>query len=280
MPPRKNAKAKPKKRDAGARAEGTRASSANHADDEGRANVGRVTRAQKKNERHADALPGLPVSVVVGHVLSEENLPKTDDLARLRAVSHGMRDAVAQTGRKVEPRELLDWLSVGDGDDGSDKTLPDVKLFDGDDPFEVAEAYCAKHGLDFNPCNAKNIAEFFVKRAQEKVECVNGWYPVEPDDPATFNPVRDAETAEASLEAFRTRFRVEIKKVRWCGEEVFLYKGQTGGMNGSPYFFCGKCAGIWMSHEYRPKPRLVRRSCKFCRARTFQEEVLYSTGAG
>lgn len=273
MPPRKNAKAKPKKRDAG------RASSASHADDEGRANDGRVTRAQKKNERHADALPGLPVSVVVGQVLSEEKLPNTEDLARLRAVSHGMRDAVAQTGRKVEPRELLDWQKMVFGG-GSDKTLPDVQLFDGDDPVEVAEAYCAKHGLDYNPINAKNIAEGFVKRTKEKVECVNGWFPAEADDPKTFNPVRDAETAEASLEAFRKVFRVEIKKVKWCGEEVFLYKGQTGGMNGSPYFFCGKCCGIWMSHEYRPRPKLVRRGCKFCGAKTFQEEVLYSTGLG
>ena len=43
--------------------------------------------------------PELPVDVLVSHVLREENLPDPADLAVLRAVSKGMRDAVDASGR-------------------------------------------------------------------------------------------------------------------------------------------------------------------------------------
>ena len=45
------------------------------------------------------AIPGLPFDVAVS--LVENHLPDPADLAVLRAVSHGMRDAVDATGRKV-----------------------------------------------------------------------------------------------------------------------------------------------------------------------------------
>ena len=48
------------------------------------------------------AMPGLSFDVVVAHILREEHLPDPADLAILRAVSRGMRDAVDATGRKVE----------------------------------------------------------------------------------------------------------------------------------------------------------------------------------
>jgi|TARA_B110000967_G_scaffold194389_1_gene222840 hypothetical protein len=48
-----------------------------------------------------DAFAVLPVHVLITHVLSSRNLPDHSDLARLRAVSREMRDAVAATGRKV-----------------------------------------------------------------------------------------------------------------------------------------------------------------------------------
>ena len=46
------------------------------------------------------AIPGLPFDVAVS--LVKEHLPDPADLAILRAVSRGMRDAVDATGRKVE----------------------------------------------------------------------------------------------------------------------------------------------------------------------------------
>ena len=62
------------------------------------------TRA-RKGERDLDAqagvaIPGLPFDVAVS--LVENHLPDPADLAVLRAVSHGMRDAVDATGRKIE----------------------------------------------------------------------------------------------------------------------------------------------------------------------------------
>ena len=54
-------------------------------------------------------IPGLPFEVVVTHVLREENLPDPADLARLRGVSRGMRDAVDATGRRIA---LLDEWSA------------------------------------------------------------------------------------------------------------------------------------------------------------------------
>ena len=50
------------------------------------------------------AFPGLPFDVAVS--LVEKHLPDPADLAVLRAVSKGMRDAVDATGRKVEEFEF------------------------------------------------------------------------------------------------------------------------------------------------------------------------------
>ena len=63
---------------------------------------GRETRAtsrrRKRDESPQDALPGLPEHVVC-HLLGSIEDPI--DLARLKAVSHAMRDAVAATGREI-----------------------------------------------------------------------------------------------------------------------------------------------------------------------------------
>ena len=48
-----------------------------------------------------DAFAALPVHILITHVLSSGILPDPSDLARLRAVSREMRDAVAATGREV-----------------------------------------------------------------------------------------------------------------------------------------------------------------------------------
>ena len=49
-----------------------------------------------------ETFPGLPFDVVVTHVLREKNLPDPADLATLRAVSRGMRDAVDITERQLK----------------------------------------------------------------------------------------------------------------------------------------------------------------------------------
>lgn len=49
-----------------------------------------------------DAIPGLPLDIVVTHVIGFVNLPDMKDLARFRAVSRSMCDAVASTGRQVK----------------------------------------------------------------------------------------------------------------------------------------------------------------------------------
>ncbi len=61
------------------------------------------TRALSKtaHQRAGDAFAALPVHILITHVLSSRNLPDPSDLARLRAVSREMRDAVAATGREV-----------------------------------------------------------------------------------------------------------------------------------------------------------------------------------
>jgi hypothetical protein len=64
------------------------------------------TRARKRKRievaQSGVAIPDLPFDVVVSHVLREKHLPDPADLAVLRAVSKGMRDAVDATGRKIE----------------------------------------------------------------------------------------------------------------------------------------------------------------------------------
>ena len=79
------------------------------------------------------AFAALPVHILITHVLSSRNLPDPSDLARLRAVSREMRDAVAATGRKVyelgaekaiefgDPIGLQLMHQRGDLDDDSDR---------------------------------------------------------------------------------------------------------------------------------------------------------------
>ena len=50
-----------------------------------------------------DAIPGLPNHVIEHHVLRSEYFPDPADFARLQTVSRAMRNAVAATGRPVEP---------------------------------------------------------------------------------------------------------------------------------------------------------------------------------
>jgi hypothetical protein len=75
------------------------------------------TRARKRR-RSLDAqagvvIPGLPFEVVVTHVLRKENLPDPADLAVLRRVSRGMRDAVDATGREIEELGENDAADLG-----------------------------------------------------------------------------------------------------------------------------------------------------------------------
>ena len=72
------------------------------------ATCGVETRARKRMREDLDAqagvaFPGLPFDVAVS--LVEEHVPDPADLAVLRGVSRGMRDAVDATGRKVEEIE-------------------------------------------------------------------------------------------------------------------------------------------------------------------------------
>jgi hypothetical protein len=73
------------------------------------------TRARKRKRDLAAqagvAIPGLPFDVAVS--LVEKHLPDPADLAVLRAVSKGMRDAVEATGRKVEELDEDDAVERG-----------------------------------------------------------------------------------------------------------------------------------------------------------------------
>ena len=73
------------------------------------------TRARKR-KRDLDAqagvaFPGLPFDVAVS--LVQNHLPDPADLAVLRAVSKGRRDAVDATGRKIEELEEYDAAERG-----------------------------------------------------------------------------------------------------------------------------------------------------------------------
>ena len=57
------------------------------------------------------AFPGLPFDVAVS--LVQNHLPDPADLALLRAMSKGMRDAVDATGRKVEELGQYDAVERG-----------------------------------------------------------------------------------------------------------------------------------------------------------------------
>ena len=73
-------------------------------------------RKRKRDKRDRDAqvgvaFPGLPFDVAVS--LVQNHLPDPADLAVLRAVSKGMRDAVDATGRKVEELGQYDAVERG-----------------------------------------------------------------------------------------------------------------------------------------------------------------------
>ena len=73
------------------------------------------TRARKRkwdcDAQVGVAIPGLPFDVALSIV--EKHLPDPADLAVLRAVSKGMRDAVDATGRKMEEFEEDDAAERG-----------------------------------------------------------------------------------------------------------------------------------------------------------------------
>jgi len=79
------------------------------------ASHGVETRARKRKRVLAAqtgvAIPGLPFDVAVS--LVEKHLPDPADLAVLRAVSKGMRDAVDATGQKVEEFDEEDAAERG-----------------------------------------------------------------------------------------------------------------------------------------------------------------------
>lgn len=60
----------------------------------------------------SEAFPGLPLDVVVTHILPEKTLPDPADLAMLRVVSAAMRDALATTGRKVKELDAYDTVKL------------------------------------------------------------------------------------------------------------------------------------------------------------------------
>ena len=84
---------------------------------------GKKARARKqKRERRRDAnageaIPGLPDHLVVEHILRSEYFDDPEDLARLPALSRGMRAAVAATGLRFkelgeQPAVMLGCLSA------------------------------------------------------------------------------------------------------------------------------------------------------------------------
>ena len=60
-----------------------------------------------------ELIPGLPNHLVVTHVLGEEKMPDPTDLARLRAVSKGMRKAVAETERTLKEPNQREAVAKG-----------------------------------------------------------------------------------------------------------------------------------------------------------------------
>ena len=77
-----------------------------------------ITRATGGRDRGSEwrwrRLRGGIVHVLITHVLSSGNLPDPSDLARLRAVSREMRDAVAATGREVYELGAEKAIELGD----------------------------------------------------------------------------------------------------------------------------------------------------------------------
>ena len=80
---------------------------------------GEKARARKeKRERRRDAaageaIPRLPDHLVVTHILRSEYFDDPADLARLPAVSRGMRGAVAVTGLRFEELEEVEAVTLG-----------------------------------------------------------------------------------------------------------------------------------------------------------------------
>jgi len=77
--------------------------------------LGVETRAKKRKRERRDAyalgaIPGLPDHLVVAHVLRSEYFDDPADLARLKAVSRAMRDAVVATGLRFG--ELDEWKAA------------------------------------------------------------------------------------------------------------------------------------------------------------------------
>ena len=73
-------------------------------------------RKREKSERDAEAqeaIPGLPDHLVVTHVLRPEHFDDPADLARLPAVSRGMRDAVTATGLRFEELDEKRAVDLG-----------------------------------------------------------------------------------------------------------------------------------------------------------------------
>ena len=72
----------------------------------------RVKKRKRVRQRHTsdfvspDFFSSLPLEVIATHILRSSFLPEPADLARFRAVSHWMRDAVDATGREI--RKLSD----------------------------------------------------------------------------------------------------------------------------------------------------------------------------
>jgi hypothetical protein len=60
-----------------------------------------------------DVIPGLVNDVVTAHILSSDNLPEMLDLARLRAVSRAIRDAVDATGLEIKELSALKVVELG-----------------------------------------------------------------------------------------------------------------------------------------------------------------------
>ena len=62
----------------------------------------RTLEAVARRSSPQEAIPGLPDHLVIIHVLRSEYFDDPADLARLRAVSRGMSDAVAAKGLELE----------------------------------------------------------------------------------------------------------------------------------------------------------------------------------
>ena len=100
-----------------------------------------MTSAVSKNDDTDPARFGLwslPPDVISTHILRSDFLPETADLGRLRAVCHGMRDAVDATGREIE--KLSNWKAMGLGNVSLLKDRHSRGLLKGDEGSFVCAA--------------------------------------------------------------------------------------------------------------------------------------------